>query len=471
MTKEDKKELVIIGAGPGGYGAAFRAADLGLKVTLIDPEVNPGGVCLYRGCIPTKALLYVVNTMHEAERASEYGLAYDKPDVDVGKMIKWKNKVVSKLTKGLGQLTKNRNIEYIRGTAKFKSEEKLTVATHDGEELTLGFKNVILATGSSPMELPNIKIDHDVIIDSTDLLERNQIPESMLVIGGGYIGLELGSVYAALDCKVSVAEMTSNFLPGTDTDLIEVFKKENKELFDAVYFETTVEEISVKDGKAVVNFKNGEGNQQKEYDKVLVAVGRKPSSDKLNLEGIGVKTDENGYLLVDDQRRTSVGNVYAIGDLTGDPLLAHKATHEGRLVAEVIAGESGATYAPKAIPGVVFTHPEMAWCGLSEIQAEERGREVKVAKYPWSASGRATAIGATNGLTKLIFDPETGRILGGAVAGKGAGKLIAEIALAIEMASTAEDLALTIHPHPTLSETIMESAEMFLGGATHYSPS
>ncbi len=468
MSKKDKKELVVIGAGPGGYAAAFHAADLGLKVTLIDPEVNPGGVCLYRGCIPSKALLHVAKIKQDAAKAADWGLQYQEPKVDVEKISNWKNKVVEKLTKGLGQLSKARKIEYIRGKASFKSKEELLVKNEEGEESILTFESVIIATGSSPVALPSIEFDHELIIDSTDALELKEVPKTMLVIGGGYIGLELGSVYAALGAKVSIAEMTSGYLPGADRDLIKVFEKESKGLFEEVYFDTAVKEAKAEKKQVKATLENGDQSEEISFNKVLVAVGRKPNSDGIGLEKAGVETDDKGFIKVDTERRTTAKNIFAIGDLTGEPLLAHKATHEGRIAAEVIAGKAGAGYDPKVIPGIVFTNPEIAWCGLTETEAKEKGIDIKVAKFPWSASGRAAAIGTANGLTKLIIDPETGRILGGGVAGKNAGSLIPEIALAIEMASTAEDLALTIHPHPTLSETIMESAEIYLGGATHY---
>lgn len=469
MTQDSnqKKELVIIGAGPGGYAAAFRAADLGLKVTLIDPEVNPGGVCLYRGCIPSKALLHLAKIKQEAGKAAAWGLQFDEPKVDVKKIGEWKDKVVSKLTEGLGQLSEGRKIEYIQGKAWFKSENELEVEDKDGKKSTIEFENVILATGSIVSELPNVKIDHEVVIDSSDALEIKEIPKSMLVIGGGYIGLEMGSVYASLGSKVSIAEMTAGFLPGADRDLVSVFEKESEGLFEELYFETSVEKISVNKGKAKASLKKEGAQEEKEFDKVLLAVGRKPNSATLKLENAGVETDEKGYVVVDGKRKTSRQNIYAIGDLTGEPMLAHKAHHEGRIAAEAISGIAGAVFDPQAIPAIVFTNPEIAWCGLSETEAKDKGLKVKVSKFPWSASGRAGTMGSYNGLTKLIINEENGMIVGGGVAGKNAGSLIPEITLAIEMATTAEDLSLSIHPHPTLSETVMESAELFLGSPTH----
>lgn len=461
----NEKELVVIGAGPGGYAAAFHAADLGLKVSLVDPEVNPGGVCLYRGCIPSKALLHLAKTKEEALNASEWGMKFEEPDIDLKKVKKWKKNVVKKLTDGLGQLSKSRNIEYIQGTAQFTGKNEMEVTTKDKETSTLTFKNAIIATGSSEVNLPNIEVDHQKVWNSTDALELKEIPKKLLVIGGGYIGLELGSVYAGLGSKVSIAEMTDGFLPGTDRDLVKIFEK--KHPFQEVFFETKVKNLKVNKKSLSVSLKGKEKEQKKSFDALLVAVGRTPNTQELGLEKIGISPDEKGFIKVDLQRKTKHSHIYAIGDITGEPLLAHKANHEGRIAAEVIASKKGAGYDPKVIPGIVFTNPELAWCGLTETQAREENKKVKVKKFPWSASGRAVAIGEDSGVTKLIIDPETEVILGGGVAGKDAGSLIPEIALAIEMGTTASDLSLTIHPHPTLSETIMESAELFLGGATH----
>ncbi len=466
MAKKDKKELVIIGAGPGGYAAAFHAAYLGIKVTLIDPEVNPGGVCLYRGCIPSKALLHLVKTKEEAMKASKWGMQFEEPKIDRKKIAGWKDSVVKKLTDGLGQLSKSRKIEYVQGKAKFTGENELEVSPKKGDKFKVSFEKAIIATGSSAMDLPDIKIDHKKIWDATDALKLKEIPKKMLVIGGGYIGLELGSVYAALGSKVSVAEMTPGFLPGTDRDLIKVFEK--KAPFKNVFFETKVEKVKMTKKGVKVTLKGKEDEQSKNFDCVLVAVGRKPNTQNLGLKKLGISPNESGFIEVDAKRRTLHEHIFAIGDITGEPMLAHKATHEGRIAAEVIAGKKGAAYDPKVIPAVVFTNPELAWCGLTENEAKEKNRKVKVVKFPCVASGRAAAIGENKGFTKLLIDPESEVILGGAVAGKNAGSLIPEIALAIEMGSTASDLSLTIHPHPTLSETIMESAELFYGGATHF---
>lgn len=464
---EKNKKLVIIGAGPGGYAAAFHAADLGLEVTLIDPEVNPGGVCLYRGCIPSKALLHAAKVKQEAMEASNFGITFEEPKIDAKKILEWKNSVVKKLTDGLGQLSKGKNITYIQGKASFGSEKTVDIENANGDTSSLEFEHIIIATGSAVVSLPGVDIDHKVVIDSTDALDIKDIPNTMLIIGGGYIGLEIGSVYAHLGTKVSIAEMTPGYLPGADPELVKVFEAENQDLFDGVYFETSVDEVAVNNGKAKVTLKNKDEAQKKEFEKVMVAIGRKPDTEKLQLDKAGVETDDKGFIKVDQQRKTNIEHIYAIGDVTGEPMLAHKATHEGRIAVEVIAGKKGAAYDPKAIPAIVFTNPELAWCGLTVAQAEEEDIPYEAVKFPWSASGRAATLGVKKGLTKLLIDPETKIILGGAVAGKNAGALIPEIALAIEMAATAEDLSLTIHPHPTLSETVMEAAELFLGSPTH----
>ena len=393
-------------------------------------------------------------------------MKFEEPKIDIKKIASWKEKVVKKLTEGLGQLSKARNIEYIQGKAKFTGKNELEVTDNKGKTSDLSFEKVIIATGSSAVGLPELEIDHEKIWDATDALELKEIPKKMLVVGGGYIGLELGSVYVALGTKVSIAEMTPGFLPGADRDLVKVFEK--SEAFNNVFFETKVEKVKITKKGVKVSLKGKKEEQTKKFDCVLVAVGRKPNTQNLGLEKLGIAANEKGFLEVDDRRRTKLEHVFAIGDITGEPMLAHKASHEGRIAAEVIAGKKGAAYDPKVIPAIIFTNPELAWCGLTEEEAKEKNKNVKVVKFPWSASGRAVAIGENEGLTKLLIDKETEVILGGAVAGKNAGSLIPEIALAIEMGSTASDLSLTIHPHPTLSETIMESAELFYGGATHY---
>ncbi len=462
-----KKDLVIIGAGPGGYAAAFRAADLGLRVTLIDPEINPGGVCLYRGCIPSKALLHLTQVKQEAEEMANKGLNFGKPEIDIDKIRNWKNEVVEKLTNGLGQLSKSRKVEFIRGTASFISEKVLQINTED-DEYEMQFNNLIVATGSKNASLPGLEVDHTNTWDSTDALDLKEIPKKLLVIGGGYIGLELGSVYANLGSNVSVAEMTDGFLPGADRDLVKIFEKEHP--FEELYFKSKVTEITEREDGLVVNIQTEKGDSKKlKFDKVLIAIGRQPNTAKLEIQNSNIQLDKKGFIKVDRFQKTNIENIYAIGDLTGEPLLAHNASYEGRITAEVISGRKGAAYDAQSIPGIVFTNPQIAWCGLTETQAKEQEIKFKILKFPWSASGRAVAIGNPNGLTKLIVDKDTGAVLGGGVAGKNAGSLIPEISFAIEMGAKAEDISLSIHPHPTLSETIMEAAEIYSGSPTHIS--
>jgi dihydrolipoamide dehydrogenase len=463
----ESKQLVIIGAGPGGYAAAFLAADLGMNVTLIDKESNPGGVCLYRGCIPSKALLHAAELMNAAEEASAFGIEFGKPDIDLGKLRSWKNDVVKKLTTGLGQLTKQRKIEYVQGKAKFLSNRKIEVATVDGTKTHIEFEHAIIATGSRVAELPGLDLKSDKLIDSTSALELKDIPETMLVIGGGYIGLELGTVYAALGTRITVVEMLPRILSGADVDLTAVLQKSLSRKFEAIMTDTKVNSILESNGKLKVRFerKNGE-NLETDYDKVLVSIGRKPDTASLGLENTDIELDARGFVKTDVSKRTSVSAIFAIGDIAGEPMIAHKASHEGRVAVEVIHGLKAA-FEPKAIPAVVFTDPEIAWAGLTEIEAKAQAIEYSVSKFPWAASGRALTLGRTDGLTKIIIDPGTERILGIGIAGPRAGDMISEGVLAIEMGANATDLKLTIHPHPTLSETIMESAEMFFGQSTH----
>lgn len=467
MSEDKKHELVIIGAGPGGYRAAFMAADIGLNVTLIDPEVNPGGVCLYRGCIPTKALLHLVKIKKNAEGASEMGLNFEISEVDVEKLRDWKTRVVKKLTGGLGQLVKARKINYIKGMAAFSDSKTLVVQEEGKKERKIDFKYAIIATGAKPMSLPGIDADDPRIMYSNESLDMKDIPGKMLIIGGGYIGLEMATIYQALNTEVSVAELTGNFLPGTDKDLISAYKKESKKLFKDIFLETKVTKIEKKKENLTVSFEDKKGKKfTKKYDKVLISVGQKPNTEKLGLENTSIERDDKGFIKVDAQQKTSEKNILAIGDVAGPPLLAHKASYEGRVAAEVIAGKKAANDT-SIIPAVIYTEPEIATCGLNETQAKEKGIDYKTVKFPWSASGRAVAMNAGSGFTKLLVHPENERILGAGIVGKNAGDMIPELALAIEMAATAEDVALTIHPHPTLSETIMEAAELFYGHPTH----
>jgi dihydrolipoamide dehydrogenase len=466
MSGEKKTTgVAVIGGGPGGYPAAFLASDLGMDVTLIDMEPNPGGVCLYRGCIPSKALLHVARVIAEARHASRWGIEFPEPTVDIDRLREWKNSVVRKLTGGLGQLTKKRGINYIQGRASFLNPNTLRIEKDGGKELLLGFSHAVIATGSRPALLPDISIDSPRIMDSTDALELPDIPRTMLVVGGGYIGLELGSVYATLGTRVTVVEMTSGLMPGVDRDLVSVLSRRLERLFDGIVLNTKVVDMREEREGIRVRFE-GTSKEERVFDRVLISVGRVPNSTNLGLESLGVRVDKKGFIIVDEKRKTNIPNIYAIGDVAGEPMLAHKATHEGRTVAEAIAGRKVA-FEPRAIPSVVFTDPEIAWCGLTETEAREKKIPVKVARFPWSASGRATTLDRNDGVTKLILEPETDRILGVGIVGIGAGELISEGALAIEMAALASDLELTIHPHPTLSETIMEAAEVALGTSTH----
>ena len=467
MANKMTTGLVVIGAGPGGYAAAFQASTLGLEVTLVDPKENPGGVCLFHGCIPTKALLHFAETKEEALRAEAWGLHFGKPTVDLDKVRDWKDGVVKKLTGGLGQLAKSRKVGFIRGKATFTGANEIRVQKHDGGEMHLTFTNAIIATGARAAELPGTPFDHERILNAESALKLDDVPEKLLVVGAGYIGLEMSVIYQSLGSAISLVELTPSILPGVDRDLAGVFMKERKDLMEKASFETRVRGVKpLKNSvEAELEDKNGEKRKEK-FGKMLVAIGEKPNTEDLGLEKAGVKTDDRHFIPVDAFRRTNVGHIYAIGDVTGPPLLAHKATHEGRVAAEHIAGQKTA-YEPKAIPAIIFTEPEIAWTGLTETQAKEQGREVKTAVFPWSASGRATTLDRSAGITKLIIDPANDRILGAGMAGKNAGSLIPEATLAIEMAAVARDLELTIHPHPTLSETIMEAAEIYFGEPTH----
>jgi dihydrolipoamide dehydrogenase len=458
-------QVAIVGGGPGGYGAAFMAADLGLRVALIDEEQNPGGVCLYRGCIPSKALLHVAKLVQEARHASAWGIDFGAPSIDLGKLRAYKNGVVERLTGGLGQLSRQRKIEYVRGRAELLDGRSLKVTTAEGER-RVAFEHAILATGSAPSRIPGLP-DDPRVLDSTSALDLDDIPSSLLVIGGGYIGLELGSVYAALGSEVSVVEMTPGLLPGADRDLVNVLAKRIETTMASVRLSTKVASVTPDGDRLRVAFEPEGGERvEGEFDKVLVSVGRRPNSRIPGLERTAVRVNERGFIEVDEQRRTHEPTIFAIGDVAGEPMLAHKATHEGRLAAEVIAGHKVA-YGPVAIPAVVFTDPELAWCGLTEGEAKARGIEVAIAKFPWAASGRALTIDRPDGLTKLVIDPGTERLLGMGVVGAGAGELIAEGVLAIEMGAVAKDVGLSIHPHPTLSETVMEAADAFYGESTH----
>ncbi|HYE92659.1 MAG TPA: dihydrolipoyl dehydrogenase, partial [Terriglobales bacterium] len=446
-------DVAVIGGGPGGYAAAFRCAELGLETVVVDAGKRLGGACLYEGCIPSKALLHVAAVLHEAERAKDFGVDFGEPRISLDPLRKWKSeRVVGKLARGLAGVAKAKGIEVIGGRAGFDDAHHIRV---DGDEpQVIRFKHAIVATGSAPARLPGFPVSERVM-DSTAALELPEIPERLLVIGGGYIGLELGQVYAALGSAVTVVEMTDGLLPGVDRDLVQPLARRCERLFAAIHLGTKVAALRETAGGVEADLA-GKGTER--FDRVLVAVGRRAATDGLGLEHTKIRPDARGFITVDDRCRTADPAIYAVGDATGEPMLAHRASRQGRVAAEVIAGRPSA-FDSVAIPAVVFTDPEVAWCGLTEAQAARENRPVKVAKFQWAASGRATTLGRADGLTKLIVDPESGRLLGVGITGPGAGELIAEGTLAVEAALLAEDLALTIHAHPTLSESLMEAAE------------
>jgi len=470
-------QVVVVGGGPGGYAAAFLAADLGLKTAIVDPEANPGGVCVYRGCIPSKALLHVADLLGEARQAQAWGVSFGEPKIDLGKLRAFKDAVVKRLTSGTGLLAKSRKVQYVQGLGELVDPNTLRVKLASGGEETVQFEHAIIATGSVPVAPPTLRLPGNGdprVMDSTTALDLPDVPKSLLVVGGGYIGLELGSVYAALGSAVTVVEMTDGLLPGADRDLVDVLAKRLKQTMKAVLLKTRVTQLKPEAGGIRVTFDGdqvGKGVEQEQlFDRVLVAVGRRPNASVPGLDRTRVRLDERGFIVVNEQMRTDEPSIFAIGDVVGEPMLAHKASHEGRVAAEVIAGEKSA-FAPRAIPAVVFTDPEIAWAGLTEAQAQKAGRPVTIAKFPWAASGRALTLDRVDGLTKLVVDPSTERILGVGLVGPNAGELIAEGVLAIEMGANVTDMKLSIHPHPTLSETLMESAEVFFGQATHvYKP-
>jgi dihydrolipoamide dehydrogenase len=467
MSDTPSLKIAVVGGGPGGYAAAFLAADLGMSVTLVDPEVNPGGVCLYRGCIPSKALLHIAKLIEESQQAKNWGIEFGEPKIDLARLRSFKENVVKKLTGGLGVLSKQRKVHYVQGRAAFENSTTLSVAKSDGSQESLVFDKIIIATGSRPAIVPTLKLDTPRMMDSTGALNLEDIPGTLLVVGGGYIGLELGSVYAALGTRVTVVEMLPGLLPGADRDLVLPLHKRLEKLFDSILLNTTVKAVKDEGNGIRATFEGPDVKEpEKVFDRVLVSVGRKPNSEIPGLEKTHVQLGQRGFIQVNKQLQTDDPSIYAIGDVVGEPMLAHKASHEGRTAVEAIAGHKVA-FEPHAIPAVVFTDPEVAWCGLTETQAQKENREIKVAKFPWAASGRAVTIDRPEGMTKLLIDPATEHVLGVGIVGAGAGEMIAEGVLAIEMAALASDVALTIHPHPTLSETVMESAEVFYGTSTH----
>ena len=465
--------IVVLGGGPGGYAAAFMAADLGSEVTLVEADTRLGGTCLLRGCIPSKALLHVAKVVSEAQEMADWGIDFNKPKVKIDALRARKQKVVDTLTGGLKQLAKQRKVRVIHAKGIFENSQSLRLeggdpATRDGDQLS--FDYCIVATGSVPAKIPAFDLKTDRVMDSTGALELPDVPESLLVVGGGYIGLEMGTVYAELGSKVSVVELTSGLLPGADRDLVKPLHKRLEKHFAGIYLNTKVKSLAEKKDAIEVTFETGEGERKEKYSRVLVSVGRKPNSDGIGLEKTAVKVDQRGFVQIDRQQRTADPRIFAIGDVAGEPMLAHKASHEGKVAAEVIHG-ANVSFQPLAIPAVVFTDPEIAWAGLTEEQAAREGKSVEISRYPWAASGRAVSLGRTEGMTKLVLEPDTERVLGIGIVGPNAGDLISEGVVAIEMGCTARDLAEVIHPHPTLSETLCFAAEAQLGFATEiYKP-
>jgi dihydrolipoamide dehydrogenase len=459
-------QVLVLGGGPGGYAAAFRAADLGLDVTLVSDEPRLGGVCLLRGCIPSKALLYLAELAFAAGEAADMGLELGEPRWDLEQVRTWKDGVVERLAKGVAGLCERRGVQLIQGRGRFAGPNRLLLS--DSDYSSVAFEHAIVATGSQPAALPGLQVrPQGRLMDSTGALALPDIPKRLLVVGGGYVGLELGSVYAALGSRVTLVEMADRLMAGADADLVKPLHRRLEEVFEAIRLETRVTAAEEQGNQVQVTLEGGDGGEELQFDRVLIAVGRRPNTEELGLDEAGIDTDENGFVRVDAERRTSSRAIFAVGDLTGGMQLAHEAMREGKVAAEVIAGHPAA-FDPRAVPAVAYTDPQIAWCGLTEEQAKRDHREVQVTRLPWRACGRALTMGAAEGLTKLVVDPQTGRLLGMGAVGRGAEALVSEAVVAIEMGALAEDLALSIHPHPTLSETVGEAAELFFGGATHY---
>jgi dihydrolipoamide dehydrogenase len=461
-------EVLVLGAGPGGYTAAFRAADLGKQVVLVERHASLGGVCLNVGCIPSKALLHVARVINEAGEAAQHGVTFDKPKIDVNQIRSWKEGVVTKLTGGLKQLAKQRKVQVVQGEAKFATPNSLVVTTAEGSK-TISFDHAIIAAGSRVARIPGFPYDDPRIIDSTGALKLQNIPKRMLVVGGGIIGLEMATVYDALGSKISVVELANGLIPGADRDLVRPLHKRIEKRYEAIYLQTKVSKIEAQPDGLRVTFEGEQAPEPQLYDRVLLAVGRRPNGRDIGAEAAGVTVNERGYIPVDKQMRTNVPHIYAIGDIVGEPMLAHKAVHEGKVAAEAIAGHKS-FFEPLTIPSVAYTDPEIAWMGLTETQAKAQGIEYEKANFPWAASGRALSIGREEGATKLLLDPQTRRILGAGIVGANAGELIAEAVLALEMGADMEDIGLTIHPHPTLSETLGFAAELAEGTITDLLP-
>jgi len=462
-------QVVVLGSGPGGYTAAFRAADLGLKTVLIERYESLGGVCLNVGCIPSKALLHMAKVLTDAEEAAPHGVSFAEPEIDIDAMRSWKDGVVSKLTGGLAGLAKQRKVQVVHGVASFESPNVIAVEGAEGPT-TVGFENCIIAAGSSVTQLPGFPYDDPRLMDSTGALELQDIPERLLVVGGGIIGLEMATVYDALGSKVTVVELMDQLIPGCDPDLVKPLHKRIGKRYEAILLGTKVSGVEASDDGLKVTFEGEGAPEPQVFDRILMAVGRRPNGALIGAEKAGVAVDERGFIRVDEQMRTNVSHIHAIGDIVGEPMLAHKATHEAKVAAEVIAGQDVA-FDARTIPSVAYTEPEVAWMGLTETRAKAEDVAFEKASFPWAASGRALAMGAETGVTKLLVDPETRRVLGAGIVGTNAGELIAEAVHALEMGSDAEDIGLTIHPHPTLSETLAFSAEMAEGTITDlYAP-
>jgi dihydrolipoamide dehydrogenase len=462
---EQEAQVVVVGGGPGGYAAAFRAADMGLDVTLVDASPRPGGVCLFDGCIPSKTLLFLSELIHDADRAADMGVAFGPPRINIAELRRWKTRVIDGMAAGLESLARKRGVQIIQARARFESSRH--VRLEGGDIRRIAFEKAIIATGSQPGALPDIPLAADGrIMDSAGALALKDLPARMLVVGGGYIGLELGSVYASLGTRIDLVESGDRLLKGVDEDIVAPLTRRLKDLFDSIRLGSRVTAMDLTDDGINVQVKDGEGTTAKSYDRVLVAVGRTPASRDIGLENTRVQVDDQGFIQADNRQRTHDANIYAVGDVIGGPMLAHKASREGKVAAEVIAGQPSA-FDTQTIPAVVYTDPQIAWCGLTETVARQNGIPMDIRRFPWKYSGRAATMGLPDGLTKLIVDPESGRIVGAAVTGRHAEGLIAEAVLAIEMGALADDLALSIHPHPTLSETESEAAELFSGSATH----
>ncbi|MGD9020437.1 MAG: dihydrolipoyl dehydrogenase [Lysobacterales bacterium] len=457
-------DVLVLGAGPGGYTAAFRAADLGLKVALVERYPVLGGVCLNVGCIPSKALLHAAAVIDEASAMKDHGVAFGEPDIDLDKLRGWKEKVVGQLTGGLAGMAKQRGVTVIRGSGKFSNDHEMVLETEDGDK-TVSYARAIIAAGSQAFKLPGLPWDDPRVMDSTDALEINDVPDRLLVIGGGIIGLEMASVYQGLGSRVTVVELTGQLMPGTDKDLVRPLQKRIDARYAGIFVNTSVASVEARDDGLHVAFDGAKVPDDTVYDRILVSTGRTPNGKLINAEAAGVEVTERGFIPVDTQMRTNVPHIFAIGDIVGQPMLAHKATHEAKVAAEVCAGMKSA-FEARVIPSVAYTDPEIAWAGLTETEAREQGVDYKVGKFPWAASGRALGIGRTEGFTKLLFDPHTHRVIGAGIVGLHAGDLIAECVLAIEMGCEAGDIGLSIHPHPTLSETVAMSAEVFEGTVT-----